>query len=179
MSFKYPLLWNYISFGLGLHKIFRVTSYLMGRKVIQQAYFWMLTLPSTILAVWELGKKRKKKGIRNMVWTSGDLQGRERKLWHAKCFLWILSCEVLILNATRSWAVGSTEGWLSWKGWDLTFALQSGERIWLCREEKGLPGIRRHYGWLGSMKDWLDTWNAQSPQIEPCLFLKGPLGTGE
>lgn len=32
ISFKSPLLWKYISVGLGLHKIFRVTSYSRGKK---------------------------------------------------------------------------------------------------------------------------------------------------
>lgn len=125
MSFKFPLLWNYISFGLGLHKIFRVTSYLRGRKIIQQAFFWMLTLPSTILAVWELEKKRKEERTQKHGFELHVAYRAERGSCDtAKCFRWILSCEVrLILNATRSWAGGSAEGWLSWKGWVLTFAL--------------------------------------------------------
>lgn len=142
----------------------------------QQAFFQMLALPIAIVAVWEM--KKRKTRIRDMIFIFKGLTvspgQKERKSWQHKRTQYECSAlrYWLILNAAGIWAGGSTAGWYSWKGWDLTFSLQSWERIWLYREDKGLSGRGHCVTSWDLWGDWPDTWNSPEFPIWAYLFFK-------
>ena len=72
ISFKSPLLWKYISVGLGLHKILGVTSYLRGKENQSANNFPNANLTQHYSGCVRDGKKKEKR-IRDVIFISKGL----------------------------------------------------------------------------------------------------------